>query len=394
MAQPFDRWPLADRGSTHHMAQNGAFWPRAKERGLRAQGGHRKPIRKVKKVKASRVGEASHPGPRTISLDYRIPDPNKKRIIGYYANVSKWSMKAKEFFGNQWAEAHFLAGVETHKEGKAHNLLLKQVDRMGFRTVGRPAVPTNRSEYGNSGGNFVATSRGVASYGCGPLDKAKIFGPPPHKRCWSARFIRAGQRDILVGVVYLPPGEENQDRRADAINELGNLVRSVKGSWLIVGDWNLSPENLAASGFPNFVKGTIVHTGETTCRQGQGTNIDYALVHHEMAEATKVEVVSNVPWGPHKGIKVEIHFEVLNQMTSQWLAAKDPGLKTPGAAYGGWGIGAQEWDGAWDQRGEGWAVRPVTREDATDDELTRAYQGFSSKAEAFAIARGGFDGRD
>ena len=104
--------------------------------------------------------------------------------------------------------------------------------------------------------------------------------------------------------MYLPPGEENQDRRAEAINELGNLTRSIKGSWIIVGDWNLNPESMAASGFPSFTKGTIVHTGETTCRQGRGTNIDYAVVHHEMADAVKVEVVDDVPWGPHKGIKI------------------------------------------------------------------------------------------
>ena len=157
------------------------------------------------------------------------------------------------------------------------------------------------------------------------------------------------------------PGEENQDRRADAINELGNLVRSVKGSWMIVGDWKLTPGSLATSGCPSFVKGTIVHTGMNTCRLGQGSNFDYGLVHHEMAEATRVEVVDNVPWGPHKGIRVEIDFEVLNQMTSQWIAAKDPGLKTPGAAQGGWGIGAQEWNEAWNRRGEGWTIRPVTR---------------------------------
>lgn len=142
--------------------------------------------------------------------------------------MTKWSLRAKEFYQSNWAEAHFMKGVETHKEGKAHTNILKQIDKMGFNIVGRPAVATGKSEEGNSGENFVATNRSIASYGLGPLDKNGQFTTPHDKRCWIGRFIRTSQKDIMIGSVYLPPGEENQDRRANAINKLGTLVRNLK----------------------------------------------------------------------------------------------------------------------------------------------------------------------
>lgn len=58
-----------------------------------------------------------------------------------------------------------------------------------------------------------------------------------------------------------------------------------------MGDWNMTPEEMAASGFPTFIRVTIVHTGGITCRQGRGTIIDYAVVHHEIAGATKVKPI-------------------------------------------------------------------------------------------------------
>ena len=75
--------------------------------------------------------------------------------------------------------------------------------------------------------------------------------------------------------------------------------------WIIVGDWNCSPEELASSGFLSMIKGRLVAPGQATTTQG--SEIDYAVASEAIAACTQVEVDWDVPFKPHAAIKYKVH---------------------------------------------------------------------------------------
>ena len=80
-------------------------------------------------------------------------------------------------------------------------------------------------------------------------------------------------RDLLVLTVYLPPGDYFQRASRGAPQDLGTVVKRVRGLWCVVGDWNMRPAALAESGFPAFTDGVIVAGDEVTCRQGPSSTM-------------------------------------------------------------------------------------------------------------------------
>ena len=111
--------------------------------------------------------------------------------------------------------------------------------------------------------------------------------------------MRVAGRDVLLLAVYIPPGDLHAQARRDTYQDLALLIKHVRGSWGMAGDWIRSPEEMAASGFPAFVQGSIITAGEEhTCRQGCGSTIDYAIVNCELASAVSASIDKGSPWGP------------------------------------------------------------------------------------------------
>ena len=78
----------------------------------------------------------------------------KGGIEVYYANVSSWSPKAREYF-EQEVRADALAVVETHLHGREYNHWKNRIRKWGYKVSGREAVRTYRSEKGTSGGCLI-----------------------------------------------------------------------------------------------------------------------------------------------------------------------------------------------------------------------------------------------
>ena len=103
-----------------------------------------------------------------------------------------------------------------------------------------------------------------------------------------ARHIRWAQRNLLVAVVYLPPGGDNAAAKQETLGDLGATLRAHKGPYLVAGEWNQSVQELEETGFPSFVEGTIIHPRAKTCTQGSGTEIDYCIASNDAAGAISV----------------------------------------------------------------------------------------------------------
>ena len=140
----------------------------------------------------------------------------------------------------------------------------------------------------------------------------------PSRRYWVARYIRTTGRDLLLIVLYLPPGPHHEDTSNNTLQYVGLLIKHTRCPFLILGDWNQTPEELSETGFPNFVNSTFIHTNDTACTQGKGTNIDYGLCDHRIAHTIKLTTDREVPWSPHLGLNGAIHIQGLEDTYPTW----------------------------------------------------------------------------
>ena len=182
------------------------------------------------------------------------------------------------------------------------------------------------------------------------------------------------------------------------MHDLGILLRQLRCCWMLVGDWNQRPEDMASSGFPSFVHGAIISPSESTCRQGEGSIIDYAIVHRGMETAVKMELDEESPWSPHLGIRIVLDVPRLDDQITTWYQAKPIEASVPGASQYEWASclvhgprvagPVPKNRGTCGQQAEA-PVQMQHQACTVDDELTTMYQQFSTTAEVYLHSRAG-----
>eukprot|EP00959_Pyramimonas_sp_CCMP1952_P160236 3351513-Pyramimonas_sp.AAC.1 len=77
---------------------------------------------------------------------------------------------------------------------------------------------------------------------------------------------------------------------------------------IVLGDFNISPQNVVRSGIQDRLHGIVITAGDTaTCNVGTGTVIDYVLCSKSAAPfIVSVTPVLAVPWKPHIGLEVTL----------------------------------------------------------------------------------------
>ena len=82
--------------------------------------------------------------------------------------------------------------------------------------------------------------------------------------------------------VYLATCEGISARNRALLVDLAWLIKSVRGPWVVMGDWNLQPETLEASGWVDEVEGKIICTRLPTCKRSV---IDFFVVDRRLMHA-------------------------------------------------------------------------------------------------------------
>ena len=152
-----------------------------------------------------------------------------------FANVTSWNESVQQFFLDSGMRCFLI---------QEHRLLRPAFQRLSvfFRSKGfhLTSVPARATEQGGaSGGVFIATHHSIQSRP-GPQ-----VGSGPS---WTAAWVRLARVQLAVVSIYLKDGEGVYgDVNARLLAELAAFLRTQAGPWVVAGDWNCSPQELASS---------------------------------------------------------------------------------------------------------------------------------------------------
>ena len=119
--------------------------------------------------------------------------------------------------------------------------------------------------------------------------------------------LRAGGLDYTLIVLYLKDTEgPTGPRNAEILANLVSYVRSLPEPWVVGGDFNCSPEDLLELSMVQVMRGRLVATGEITCTQGVGAELDFVIVSRALEPYVSLEVEWCVPWRPHGALLLTI----------------------------------------------------------------------------------------
>ena len=221
--------------------------------------------------------------------------PQERAIVVASANVSSWRREILDWVTAQ--HAHVWCVQETHLSKDGATLLRQQAAAKGFASFGGEGSEPNPRPRGGHCVLAAANQHGQA------LGAFNIEG------CgFTGVMIPACKGGLAVYSLYLLSGAGLQ--RATNAEILGALAAELKGhpNFLVLGDWNNTPDELNATRWPELVKGTTVTTGGPTLSTGR--ELDFGLISTHLQGLIDVHISWEVPFRPHGALfaSVQLHY--------------------------------------------------------------------------------------
>ena len=207
------------------------------------------------------------------------------------SNVTMWRKEVADWIKS--SEDHILLLQETHL-GPTEAREANYMHRQGFQMYGGISHPTDK---GTKGGVAV-------------LIKSHIQGRLEHSHLedgcgFEAVDVRLQHTNLLVASVYLKTGTSIHTRpNSSILAELLSLVKNWKGMWIIAGDFNTPPEELAATNVLAEMNGCLCKVGVPTTDQGR--EIDFAIVHKALEPLSRLRIDWAVPHKPHASLTLKL----------------------------------------------------------------------------------------
>ena len=206
------------------------------------------------------------------------------------------------------------------------------------------------------------TEKGYASAGVAVACRAQFGMVHPQAQGWeydTTRMQHAHVGAVCRGgihcvAVYLYNSEGLSERNRGVLLDLARLIRGLRGPWVVMGDWNLSPEVLQASGWVEEVCGKVLCPSMPTCKN---STIDYFVVDRRLVHAVVyVKRLEGFGITPHYPVRLAIRALMVRRMVaprkipavlpSGCLSAGDyeaaERLQREGGSLG---LGREEWRG-------------------------------------------------
>ena len=208
------------------------------------------------------------------------------------SNITMWRREIADWI--KTSEDHILLLQETHLGPTQAREAAQFMHRQGYQMYGGIAQPT---EKGTKGGVSVL----IKSHIQGRVELSHL-----EEGCgFEAVDVRLQHTNLLVVSVYLQTGTSIHHRpNSSILAELLSLVKNWKGVWIIAGDFNTPPEELAATNLLAEMNGCLCRVGVPTTDQGR--EIDYAIVHKALEALCQLRMEWAVPHKPHASLTLKL----------------------------------------------------------------------------------------
>lgn len=88
------------------------------------------------------------------------------------------------------------------------------------------------------------------------------------------------------------------------------MSKGGKVPFILLADFNEDPHTLAEPSWGSLLRATFVAPSHVTCRQGNGSIIDFALISDCLVPSvTSLESVTCVDFGPHNFLALSLDLE-------------------------------------------------------------------------------------
>ena len=209
------------------------------------------------------------------------------------ANPSCFSTAADKILKRSAADIAML--VETKKRAADTDGASSQASQLGWRASLSPAHATSLT--GTSGGTAIASRKGLGHIPC-----HKQFKDGFNQRLGAAWIGAVQKGGVHFVTVYLKDGEGIGETNQAILTELAAYLGTIRGPWIVAGDWNVTPQQLQAASWDKIVKGAIKHPKEATCN---GKVYDFFVVSRSIeASVAAVSRLDNGGFSPHSAVRL------------------------------------------------------------------------------------------
>ena len=147
-------------------------------------------------------------------------------------------------------------------------------------------------------GHLLQNAHRSEEFGCRWVHWSGDAGPLPNEA--PGAVCKGG---IHFGSCYLQCNwhvAEHRTFNLDLLQNVAAVVATLKGPWIIGGDWQCPPEELRSTGWLKTVKGVIYAPKAPTCGDGDRI-IDYFVVSEDLAQSWAIVaacVIGDATFGP------------------------------------------------------------------------------------------------
>ena len=206
------------------------------------------------------------------------------------ANPNSWTTAERTVLASSAADILLLQETKRLLDCDRPAALASRSRRLGWNLQSSPALLT---EFGRaSGGTAVAARRGI-----GVNDQQQFVRDGFEHRvhfAWICGVLRGG---VHLGSVWMKDSEGASATNLAILGAITEAISALRGPWVLGGDWNMSPEELVATGWPLVVDGVVVAPGLPTCHDKV---YDYFVVSRGLAHAVVgIQRVEDAGFSPH-----------------------------------------------------------------------------------------------
>ena len=247
--------------------------------------------------------------PCTYTSNDLKPQSNASPFTILFSNVTAWGPRILPFLSSEGSSIQSV--VEHHIPIQKLPSLKKDALDLGRDFYGTAAAPSSKSSAGTSAGVAIMPKRRYAVHFNQSAFHEALGIVDADTARWYPLSCRLRHVTVNYIVVYLFCSEGLSDRNMDILHQIYLYMAMVPGPYIIAGDFQMHPSELAASVWFSSVRLQFaIPQGLTaTCAGAGGTAslIDYFLISPSIAPVSFVEPVFDVPWKPHIGLKISLY---------------------------------------------------------------------------------------